>query len=74
MNALAVIVLVVWAVGIPLGAAATVVQARQDPWLSMAFHIRPVAVGLYCALLVVWWPATVLAALLLHVSGQGARR
>ncbi|NGO67841.1 hypothetical protein [Streptomyces boncukensis] len=74
MNTLAVVVLIVWAVGIPLGAAVTVVQARQEPLLRIAFQVRPVAACLYCAVLVVWWPASILPALLLRVSGQGVRR
>jgi hypothetical protein len=74
VNTLADVLLIVWAVGIPLGAAVTVVQARQDLWLGMAFRVRPVAVCLYCAVLVVWWPASVLAALLLRAFGQGERR
>ncbi|WP_019548524.1 hypothetical protein [Streptomyces sulphureus] len=73
MNTVAVIIFVVWAVGIPLVTAGIVHLAREEPWLGTAFDANPVGTCLFSAILAVMWPASAAASLLSRLSDRGRR-
>ncbi|MFE0766125.1 hypothetical protein [Streptomyces smyrnaeus] len=73
MSTVAVIVLAVWAVGIPLVAAGIVHLAREEAWLGTAFDANLVGTCLFSAILAVMWPASAAASLLIRLSDRGRR-
>lgn len=73
MTALAVIVLVVWAIGIIAFAASVPTVRREQPFVDAAFVTDPARACLLMALASVFWPAVLMAAALARLVNGGGR-
>ncbi|MFJ5121900.1 hypothetical protein [Kitasatospora sp. NPDC088548] len=73
MTLLAALILLTWALGIIVGAAALPHLIRHDIRLTLAFEYQPVAVGLLLSAGVAFWPAALGAAVLSAAVGRPAR-
>ncbi|MEV8388639.1 MULTISPECIES: hypothetical protein [unclassified Streptomyces] len=58
---LCMLVLLGWLAGIFLLAAVVSVLLAEEPLLRLAVQLMPVAVALYFAVVIVFWPAAVVA-------------
>ncbi|MEV6565942.1 hypothetical protein [Streptomyces kronopolitis] len=74
MTFLAVALVLGWAIGIGIGIGGVLTLARHDLFLATAFMLRPAVTSLYCAVVIVWWPAALIATLLLRWAERSARR
>ncbi|MGW3428932.1 hypothetical protein ACWDHW_13390 [Streptomyces melanosporofaciens] len=73
MTALAVIVLVIWAIGIAVFALTVPAVRREDPLVDAAFFTSPAPACLITAVLAVGWPGALIAAGLIHLSDRRSR-
>ncbi|MFD9394114.1 hypothetical protein ACFWBB_26270 [Streptomyces sp. NPDC060000] len=70
---LALLVLVAWAAGAVVLADAFRRLLAHDPTLSLVCQLRPGAVALYLAVVIVAWPAAVAAKALSDLVDRGRR-
>ncbi|MFD5428256.1 hypothetical protein [Streptomyces sp. NPDC127084] len=61
---LAALSLLVWLVGIVLLAISFTTLLADEPRLRLAAELSPVAVALYAAVVIAFWPAAVLASVI----------
>lgn len=73
MTVIAIIILTAWTIGIIATAAGIAMLGREHPALDAAMHINTVRVCLALALVTVFWPATLIALGLQHLTGRGQR-
>lgn len=72
-GALALLVLLAWAAGVMVLADAFRRLLAQDPILRLVCQLRPGAVALYLAVVIVAWPAAVAAKALSDLVDRGRR-
>lgn len=70
---LALLVLLAWVVGAVVLADAFRRLLAHDPTLQLLCQLRPGAVGLYLAVVIVAWPAAVVAKGLSYLVDRGRR-
>ncbi|WP_329216985.1 hypothetical protein OG352_13525 [Streptomyces sp. NBC_01485] len=70
-SALALLVLLAWAAGAVILADAFRRLLAYDPTLRLVCQLRPGAVALYLAVVIVAWPAAVAAKALSHLVDRG---
>ncbi|MCK8431882.1 hypothetical protein G3I77_02235 [Streptomyces sp. D2-8] len=72
-SALALLVLLAWAAGAVVLAGASRKLLAHDPTLRLVCQLRPAAVALYLAVVIVAWPAAVAAKALSDLFDRGRR-
>ncbi|MGR3872734.1 hypothetical protein ACUXZZ_29765 [Streptomyces graminifolii] len=72
-SVLGLLVLLVWAAGVVVLANAFRRLLAHDPILRLLCQLRPGAVSLYLAVVIVAWPATVAAKALSDLVDRGRR-
>lgn len=74
MTALAVTVLIVWALGIVIATACLPLYLRQNPMAALPFDLNPVAACLVTAVAIAFWPGAFAAAGLNHLADRRRNR